>query len=138
MLNAGRVFVPVCFALNLMLFAGCSGGGEGSVIGTVTVDGTPVNGLEVIYTPVDPALGGEAIAYTQEGGKYALIRGRGNTTIPAGEYKVSISVDEEDPTAEVPRVTLGKNYTSPTNTELKASVSGGANTIDFDLKSAGS
>ncbi|MEX1042744.1 MAG: hypothetical protein WDZ51_19065 [Pirellulaceae bacterium] len=136
MIIAKRVCVVFCLAIHLALFAGCQGGSEGSVSGTVTVDGTPVSGLEVLYTPIDPAIGGSALAYTQEGGKYTIIRGRGNTTIPTGEYKVAIKVYEEDLALETPRVKLPNNYTSPSETELRATVAGGQNTIDFDLESA--
>lgn len=134
MMISSRVCVFVCLGFSLAIFAGCQGGGEGSVSGTVTVDGTPVNGLEVTYIPTDPAMGGEALAYTRGGGKYTVIRGRGNTTIPVGEYRVTISVFEEDSTLEIPKVNLGNNYTSSTDTELRANVSSGENTIDFELK----
>ncbi len=112
---------------------GCGGPSTGQVTGTVTVDGTPVNGLEVTFIPVDAATGGEALAYTRDGGNYALVQGRGNKQIPTGDYKVTISVFSEDPNLETPRVNLGSNYTSSQETELKATVAGGENTIDFDL-----
>ena len=137
MMISCRVFLVVGLATQLSLFTGCFAGSEGSVNGTVTIDGTPVNGLEVIYTPVDPSLGGEALAYTQDGGKYSLTRGRGNTTLPKGAYKVTISVFELDPDLSIPRVKLGKNYTSIDETELKADVQAGKNTFDFDLKNSG-
>lgn len=138
MITVKRVFLVVGLAMQLAVLGGCFAGNEGSVSGNVTVDGVPVNGLEVIYTPIDPSLGGEALAYTQDGGKYSLIRGRGNTTIPKGAYKVTISVFEVDPDAKIGKVKLGKQYTSLNETELKADVQAGQNSIDFDLKNSGS
>ena len=135
MIFSNRVFVVVCLAIPVAFVVGCQGNSHGSVDGTVTVDGTPVNGLELKFTPIDPAIGGEALAQTQDGGKYTLIRGRGNTTVPVGEYKVTIRQIEADPSSDTPRVKLGKKYTSSTETELKANITPGANTIDFKLES---
>ena len=135
MIFANRVFVVVCLAIHLPFVVGCQRNTHGSVNGTVTVDGTPVNGLELRFTPIDPAIGGEALAQTQDGGKYTIIQGRGNTTIPVGEYKVTIRQIEADPSLDNPRVKLGKKYTSSTETELKAKVTTGQNTIDFSLES---
>lgn len=120
-----------CLSFALLLATGCSGGSTGTVEGTVSVNGAPVNGLEVEFTRVEG--GGPAMAYTVNGGKYNLIVGRGNDQIPIGEYKVAIRVFSEDPTLEIPKFKLGPNYTKTEETELRGTVKSGTNTLDFDL-----
>lgn len=121
-----------CLSLGLLLLTGCGGAATGSVEGTVTVNGAPVNGLELEFVPV--AGGGSSMGYTANGGKYQLIVGRGNDQIPTGEYKVAIRVFTEDPNLEIPKFKLGPNYAKLEDTELRGTVNGGENTINFDLE----
>lgn len=126
-----NALVPAIFAVGLLMLTGCSGPATGSVTGTVTVNGAPVDGLELEFVPVEG--GGPAMAYTNNGGKYSLIAGRGNDQVPVGEYKVAIRVFTEDPDMEIPNFKLGTNYTKTEETELRGKVDGGENTINFDL-----
>ncbi|GAA4423291.1 hypothetical protein [Bremerella cremea] len=121
------------FLLLAAAFVGCSGGQSGIVTGTITVDGKPIDGLQVEFVPKKVGTA-TAIGFTSNGGQYELMYGRGKKMIPAGEYRVTVGVFRESG-SEVDRgLKLGKNYTSLEETELKATVTGGTNPIDFALK----
>ncbi|MEW4453998.1 hypothetical protein AB1L30_15095 [Bremerella sp. JC817] len=114
-------------------FVGCSAGQSGIVTGTITVDGKPVDGLQVEFVPKNDGTA-TAIGFTTNGGQYELMYGRGKKLIPAGEYLVTVGVFRESGSQVDRDLKLGKNYTSLEETELKATVTGGNNPIDFALK----
>jgi hypothetical protein len=124
--------------LALVGFAGCSGS---SVQGTVTLDGTPVNGGAIRFVPTDKNSGAKGGGGQIVDGKYVL---KGRDAPPAGSYKVEInwkkptgkkvptpgdSEVQTDETAEAIPATYN------TATTLKGDVTGGSTTLNFDLKS---
>jgi hypothetical protein len=83
----------VCLAA-LACFVGCPGGGgsigTAPVTGTVTLDGNPVDGAKVVFSPKS-AGGRAAVGTTDASGKFSLTTlEAGDGAIP-GSYQVSIS-----------------------------------------------
>jgi hypothetical protein len=70
------------FLIAGVLLAGCSPGpAKGTVKGSVTLDGQPVDGGVITFTPADGNSQSEAVMIT--GGEYSV-------TMPVGEKKVQI------------------------------------------------
>jgi hypothetical protein len=104
------------------------------VSGTVTLDGKPIPGAELICTPVKSTRGTGASGRTDQDGKYELHDRSGAKGAPAGEYRVSILkaglAGIPKKTGDVPDPTLAsligvQNVTVPE----------GGGTLDFPLKS---
>lgn len=81
------------FHLSSILLAvavlGCSSA-TGTVEGTITVDGEPVQGVEVIYQC--PSFSAEGSGITNSEGHYRVFYGRGNRDLPIGEYQLSLGI----------------------------------------------
>jgi len=122
----------IALGLFLLPLAGCSGGNTGAVHGTVTVDGVPTDGLELQFVH-EVGSEGSMYGFTHEGGQYHLIRGRGKRQVPIGEYRVTMSVQEQNPNRQGGKLRLGPEYTQLDQTELTATVTSGDNEINFDL-----
>jgi hypothetical protein len=111
--------------------------GLGRVTGTITMDGKPVPDAMVAFDPVG---GGAAPAMgrTDASGNYELYYSRGNKGAKTGEHTVQINSYREtgdDDARQIQKETIPSRYN--VKTELKATVSRGSNTINFDLKSGG-
>lgn len=116
------------------------------VTGTVTLDGQPLEGVNVTFMPVAGAEGEGGIAVTDASGKYELkqFRGTGKGTA-AGEYRVTISkvvmadgspIPADKSAAEVQtKDLLPAKYSDLGATTLTATVKEGGQPINFDLKS---
>lgn len=136
-----------------MLFAGCSGKLRTEpVTGTVTLDGTPLEGATVSFSPVDATTGHSSIGRTDANGVYKLQTRLGDPdagTTP-GEYLVAISKDVVEGTgkryaataqnpegSEIMKSVLKspKKYIDAKTSGLTATVVKGKNVFDFDLKS---
>jgi hypothetical protein len=117
---------------------GCGNSDLGSVEGTVRLNGQPLENARVTFTPV--AGGRPAAGKTDNQGRYELIFSRDDKGALIGEHAVSIStfsehLADDGETTEVVPEKVPARYN--TNTELKAKVEGGANTLDFDLEPEG-
>jgi hypothetical protein len=138
---------------------GCGGGGPelGQVTGQVTMDGEPLPNAVVTFSPVEG--GRSSIGRSDASGKYELIYlDRKGATL--GEHRVSVTSapDAAAPAPDIPtdseeyeKQALGGSLTdyhnaSPTEsiptrynseTELKETVTAGANVIDLKLESGG-
>ncbi|MBW3597231.1 MAG: carboxypeptidase-like regulatory domain-containing protein [Planctomycetes bacterium] len=126
-------------ALVLALTLGCGNQNLGRVEGTVTLDGQPLEGAMVTFSPVEG--GRPAAARTDAAGRYELIYTRDDEGALIGEHQVSITTydeipleNDEDEVQVVPE-RLPTKYNVAT--ELTAVVESGSNQIDFDLESAG-
>ena len=122
--------------------AGCGGRGDrpdlGSVRGTVTLDGVPLDLARVTF---EPSKGRPSNGLTNAAGEFELnyLRGIDGAVIGAHEVRISTNDLLED------RVT-GKRTMIPekvpetynTKTILKVEVHPGENKVSFDLKSQGS
>jgi len=131
-MNLSLRAMAIILSAMALIHTGCSGAATGTVTGEVTVDGQPVNGLELNFYPTDDPTQGSSNGYTRNGGIYRLVKGR-TTDIPVGKYKVTISVFELDDGMNSSEVRLPKKYTSKDETELVATVAGGVNEIGFEL-----
>lgn len=123
------LFVPAIICLAL---CGCGDSG-GEVSGTVTLDGEPLSGATVEFTPKGG--GRPAMGETNEKGKFKLEYLVDQPELPEGEYIVRITTatskeDEEGNTVEIPE-RVPEKYNA--NSELKVKVPGGD--YNFDLKS---
>lgn len=96
--------------------------------GTVTLDGAPLAGALVVFTPDGP--GRSAVATTDQAGRYELTFLRDIVGANVGAHTVRITTATED---------RGGKEIPPdryhTKTELVAAVEPGRNTIDFPLES---
>ncbi len=121
------------------------------VSGIVIMDGKPVAGATVTFSPVDRTKSHPATGTTDETGKYVLQTMLGDVdagTTP-GEYKVMITKTEDIETGRSSKITVGDKveevkekrsenklpakFASASSTPLKATVTSGSNKIDFDL-----
>jgi hypothetical protein len=121
------------------------------VSGIVTMDGSPVVGATVTFSPVDRTKSHPATGTTDSTGKYQLqtMLGEVDAGTTPGEYKVMITKTENVETGRVSQVMAGDQveevkemraehrlplkYSVPDSTPLKATVINGSNTFDFFL-----
>jgi len=128
------------------------------VEGVVTLDGAPLEGATVLFSPAGGGL--PAAGRTESGGTFRLA-----TTVPgkkgaagaaAGEYVVMVTKVEAPPVVEVPtddpnygkapmptgaekqskiKYVVPQSYGDPKTSPLKATVKQGANTFTFEIDS---
>ena len=129
--------LALLLALGLAALTGC---GQ-SVQGTVTLDGNPVDGGTISFTPKQEGGPGTKAGGPIVGGKYSL---NGGKAPASGSYRVDISwpkpTGQRIPTPGDPEVQMDEtaesipaNYNSAST--LTADVKTGSNVIDFELKS---
>jgi hypothetical protein len=125
-------------ALALMGLAGCSGGS--SIEGTVTLDGTPVDGGAITFTPTEGGSGSQ-VGAPIVGGKY---RAAPRPAPAPGSYRVSISwkkpTGRKVPTPGDQTVLMDQTAEAippqyNTNSTLTKEIKRGSNTINFELTS---
>jgi len=143
----------VCFTL-LAYLVGCSGGGDADraktvpVTGTVTYNGSPVEGATVTFSPAEPG-GFGSIGTTDANGKFAVVSQWGAAGAVPGSYQVAISkteVETSDEGLEEARIDedgsppaqitehLPEKYKSAKKSGLTADVKPeGENNFPFDL-----
>lgn len=147
--------VPI-FLLGLF-FLGCTGGTSAiktdSVVGAITdVDGSPLAGASVNFSPVTQSAGNPAYAITDQNGKYQLqtLLGKPGAGTTPGEYVVTISKSEMIPTGQkekdsdgnmvdvlVPKSLIPAAYGSAEKSPFKVNVVSGKNEFNFQLKADG-
>lgn len=146
-------------ALASFAVVGCNGSSLKTemVVGVVTLDGTPVEGATVTFSPTSGGV--PAIGQTDKDGKYTLTSQQGGAPgkgAVVGEYQVGIvksvntapqptqeelekaSAEGRDITKEYPpqyEDLVPKQYKLPQFSGLTASVQAGSNTFDFELTS---
>lgn len=121
---------------------GCGKSDLGSVSGTVTLDGAPLEGAEINFMPVGG--GGVSFAETDSEGRYTLTYADGSKGAVIGQHTVSINKEKpEIPAGTGDKVDRPEDY-GPSGllppkyndkTELRAEVKAGDNKIDFPLTS---
>ena len=125
-------------ALFLVGLAGCPG--RPSVQGTVTLDGAPVDGGAIRFTPAGEEGTAASVGAQIVGGKYAI---SGKALAP-GSYRVDINwkkpTGRKVPTPGDPGTTVDETAEAippiyNARSTLKANITSGSNTQDFDLKS---
>jgi hypothetical protein len=160
-----RCGVRFLWLAGLCVFVGC-GGEEGikglvNATGTVTYQGTSVDGATIMFTPVGE--GHAASGRTDATGKFQLTTMRANDGALPGKYKVTVSKSESlDPASQItaeemaqmvaggkgapagPTAGKGKasgmkyhvpkKYANPAESDLTAEVTdGGTNDFTFEL-----
>jgi hypothetical protein len=117
-------------AIALACLSGCSRSDRpslGRVGGTVTLDGAPLPAALVVFTPEGP--GRLAMATTDTAGRYELVVLRDIAGAHVGPHTVRITTATEDRSG---KEILPARYHR--QTELKATVEPGSNTLDFPLQ----
>jgi hypothetical protein len=111
----------------------------GKVSGKVTLEGQPLAGAVVTFSPVT-AGGSSALGRTDDSGQFSLSYAQGIEGAEIGENRVSISTyDEGDPDGDPPRPKVLEKVPLKYNvrTELVRDVKPEDNTFDFELHSDG-
>ena len=134
-----RLLAAVFLVMGTALIVGCNKSERpplGTVRGTVTLDGKPLDGAIVSFSPID---GGRVSQdRTDPKGAFNLIYIGTTRGAKTGKHAVRITTAYESADASgqlveheevVPRRYNGKD------TELTADIKPGSNTVDFDLKS---
>ena len=114
---------------------GCGDGSDqpdlGIVSGTVSLDGEPLSGVIIVFTPEE---GRQSTAITGENGQYELVyTGEDTKGARVGKHVVGfLTPYDEDikPSAPIPA-----RYSVGSDTGLNAVVKPGKNSFDFDLSS---
>ena len=146
----------ILLVLSCVVFVGCSGGATlpvEMVEGTITLDGVPVDGATIGFSPIGE--GKPAVGRTDATGKYILTATQGGEFgkgTMLGKYNVSITKEKAereltaqelkraDDTGVMPTIPIisvvPKKYNDPKSSGLTAEVVKGKNTFDFPLESA--
>jgi hypothetical protein len=128
----------------LCLLPGCGRREFAAVEGTVTLDGRPLDTVEVVFLP-DPErgnLGNRASAYTDENGRYKLRcpRDKQDGTV-LGPHRVcirDIAAVSDEAGKVVKRSRVPRRYADPAQTPFRAvEVKPAGQTLDFDVKAGG-
>lgn len=134
--------------VGLISLSGCFGGNSdvGSVTGTITIDGEPINYAKVTFMPTQ---GRASVGLTDANGVYKLVYVIGQDGALIGNHKVIIQSEvvkepaygQEDGGTKDPVRTTGRKELLPKEncdrnlTKLTAIVESGTNEINFDLTS---
>ena len=89
-----RVHSLILAAGGLLLLAGCGSGTFPSVTGTVTLDGQPLDGAQVIFSP-DGAGGQVATGLSGSNGKFRMGTYKPADGVRPGKYRVTITKTAE-------------------------------------------
>jgi hypothetical protein len=119
--------------LSLITAIGCDFGPKTiEVNGTVTLDGSPLGGVQVEYIPDDTTLTSGVGRADPTTGEYKIIYpGEGIVGVPEGTYTVSITPDEDE---DAEPVQVPSKYQGG-NSELKMTVPSADGTYDLTLTS---
>ena len=136
---ANRRWIVLCVCWLALCCAGCARGpGDtpdlGTVSGTVTLDGKPLAGATVEFSPES---GRPSSGETDAGGKYVLQYSANNPGAKVGKHVVRIKtekyVEKANGETVMTEETLPPKYHA--ETELTEEVKAGPNEINFDLQS---
>jgi len=127
-------FGSILLLVSLVAAVGCDSGPKTIEIqGTVTLDGSPLGGVQVEYIPDDTTLTNGRGRADPATGEYKIVYpGEGNLGVPAGTYTVSITPDD---VVEGTPVSVPAKYQG-TNSELKVTVPSADGSYDLALTSS--
>ncbi len=131
-----RQYTTAVLILAVSALVGCGSRYDlGLVAGTVRLDGEPLADATIVFVPQS---GRRSVAVTDGNGRYSLAYTVKQRGAQPGEHRVSIttgiapsSAEADMPASEGRPEVLPPRYHD--NTELRAEVKRGRNTIDFDL-----
>lgn len=128
-----------------LFWSGCGGATELKVLpvtGTLTVGGSPVEGIKVVLEPRDPKTKAPLLSgMTDATGKFEIQTSAGQKGAPAGQYKVVLlpkaaDFDYSKAGKGGPKVSVDvipKNYQSSTTTELSHEVKAAGPPLDIKV-----
>lgn len=122
------------WSLLVAAITGCGGGGAdtpelGEVTGTITLDGSPLSGAEVVF---EPAAGAPSVGKTDEAGQYELAYNQDANGAVPGQHTVRISKFGEPGSPNDTQDQIPAKFNA--NSKLTAEVKAGDNTVNFDLE----
>ena len=131
--------------IGLLLLAamGCdrSGLNLAPVEGVVTLDGAPVVDAGVMFTPGDPSTGPPSSGTTNVEGRFTLVTAN-RPGAPVGDHRVAISKDDATVIGHFHGMPMYRTtshipvkYSSPSTSDLTASVADDENYFEFKLTS---
>jgi hypothetical protein len=129
-----RFFASMLCGLAVLMLLGCGGGGGSldtvPISGTVTLDGTPVEGANVVFAPTSGD-GSAASGVTDRSGRYRLTTRDPNDGALAGSYLVMISKTTAGSGAATDAVKPGMSSEEATKAAMEAFVAGGETEAEF-------
>ena len=154
--SQGRFGALIALALTTGLVMGCGAGGPAvePATGVVTMDGSPVAGATVIFTPA--AGGVSATGITGSDGRFSLasvVSGKSWPGAGVGSYTVTVSKVEVDAAASIdpndpkydplasvnpgagPKYVVPRGYGAAATSGLTATIAKGKNDVKFELDS---
>jgi hypothetical protein len=153
MKNPLTVSAAVVLAFCTFFVSGCSDGkiATEQVTGTITYDGSPLDGATVNFSPKTEGQGSPSYAMTDASGNYKLqtLLGNPDAGTTPGEYIVTVQKTEkiQSPSSDLsgpsappapvkkPKSLIPELYGTTLKSPLTATVNKGKNTINFELKS---
>ena len=137
LLKLGKVIAASsCILMMVFVLAGCGGGDSGpelaDVTGKVTLGGQPLANATVTFIP-SGGDGTTASGTTGAEGDYELDYSLSKKGCQPGSYTVRITTAVEDDDGNLSEEKVPAKYNA--ETELKAEVKSGSNTVDFALES---
>jgi hypothetical protein len=136
-----RVHASWWAILLIMLMVNGCGRSTATVSGTVTLDGSPVDGRTDLYGTVsfsrEDGGGAPAVGIIKSGGRYDLTTGAKDGLEP-GNYLVAVSVKKILPPTEAggltrPQRLSAAKFAKPEDSGLRAQVKPGNNKFDFAI-----
>ncbi|MEZ6126389.1 MAG: hypothetical protein R3C49_24965 [Planctomycetaceae bacterium] len=135
------VLLPILVTIACLTTAGCGGDTPpiGFVSGTIKLNGQPLEGANVEFTPAN---GRGSVAVTDAEGKYILkytntvdgaLVGQHTVRISTGVAGSASNEGGDSPAGKPERIPPAYNSQS----EVKADVKSGSNTFDYDIDSGG-
>lgn len=117
----------VLILLASVSLSGCKNDAPANVTGKVTLDEQPLPNVEVTFYPADNSR--SSVGVTDEKGEYSLRFTPSAVGAVVGEHKVVIAKGSSDDAARPEPIPARYNK----NTELKATLKAGKQTVDFQL-----
>ena len=134
-----RLNVSMIAIICVALLGGCGGDPNiGNVSGKITLNGDPLEGAFVTFSPTrTEGVGSTTYGKTDSGGSYRMIVSETKNGAYIGENIVRVKTGDlkADGSGVIEEV-VPANYN--TKSELRVDVKTGSNTFDFDLKSTDS
>lgn len=140
-LKKWRLTVRQCLALVILilvpLLVGCGGDDRfASVEGTVTIDGTPVEGVEIIFDADFPG-GSPSVGFTDANGYYRAMFTPTQPGAMVGPHRIRIRAEQIDGDGNVTTLAeIPPEYGD--ESEIEFEVTPGSNTFDLDVSTQAS
>jgi len=133
---------------------GCGGAGLAPVSGTVTMDGSPLEGATVTFHPQPGVKSNGGSGTSDAAGKFTVLTPQGKRGIIPGDYSITVSrrklsekaqkmIDDAKASGITPMVsdremaeTLPKPYSKPETSPLRVSIAAGGGDVPVEIESS--